>query len=1484
MGKIIFIIGVIFLACLSICNGSQYTVIGGGKLRPFSDYTLAVSWSGDVSSNILLEITNPRQQFREAQQLTLEPDSTKVATFKIGSLKPGDYNLTISSTSGDEFSDSVSLKYDNKTYCVFLHTDKTVYQPGEIIHFRLLVLNMFLKSLFTAKPQVLLKDGRGNVVKKWANVALNKGVFSDEIQVAEFPVYGDWIFEIELNDQLYTKKVLVADFVLPKFLVHIDAPKHIYFKDEKFPVSVRAEQLTGQNIIGELTLSVYPVFFSGVIQPIFQAPVRKVMQIDGYTDVEFKIKDELGLTEVEGNERSIIVEAAIEETLTGRRHNVSSLIHLHRTTHAISYNIPSYYKSNMPFVVQLKASMWENENFLKAKPAQIRYSFSGEGEDKTINVLEGDCWFNIEGNCQHTYYPQPVSNQSLLDIEIRYMDIKEKITAIGSAYSPSKNHMQIQLMEPSPIVNGKVRVGINCTEPFNLFSYYVLGRGNIVTANTIQVVPARKVYEFEFHASQAMAPEATIIVTYTRESKEIVGDSFKFKVDGAFQNSVQLKIVPSDPEPLGNLDVTISATPNSYIALMAGAPSPDFSISTNHHYKAGEGSGLSPKEVLGELRSFSGYHDELRHPFQTIDGHVTMEMFKEAGVFLMTNNKVNGQYSSFYDTRRERVEGSTRPPLAGPYAFSHLPALPVPRLHLGRLPIPTWLFTNITLIGDGETTLGRRVSANAGGEWSVGAWAMHPTLGLGFASPIKANVRRRLLKASAPSQVKVGETVAVIANLFNPYYYALTADITLQNSNQEFRFEDLSNEVNSAPKLELYQRQKLNVAANRTSSVVFFITPTLKPSITGTTITLDINSSAKGATESLQLQLTIFPDGEEMIDQSSMLLDFDSGSVNVNLTLKNRTLFDNRRSNKISYEELQIGVTGSLLGPAIEIVSRFLELPPAGGYYNMLPFMASVVLLQHLENNQLPESIKLNGIDTMQKLYQQQMLYRQNDGSFSINAGQKKEGSIWVTGMTALWFGRALKISEVGVERVIINDALHWLSTKQSADGSFKESSTLPIDDPLQQNPVTLTALTLQTFLDSRSIVGDEYSNLISKAKDWLAKNIGRAADEKWDAGVLAPLAGVLHSADHPAATQATHLLNSIATASDGRRWWELSTVKSEMGNPWRKSGSRNVWVTAWGLQALLGQGYLSEALETAKTLVSLLTDWSDLAQSLPALPALINLSQKLPKETQATLEFYCPNDRSVFTVNKQNSLVLQKQQVRGNECKVTGNGQGVALSLLQGIRRTNVTGAWPRFTLDPRVDAISTPHRLQLSICMGFVPLVGEEMSGPVLLKLRLPSGFVADLDIPALLSGGLVRAAREVHSTKITSEPPLQMILSPMKASERCLTIKASRIYPIADERPGVITLVDLTDNSRRARSFFSGGRTSACELCGGVGARGCGGTGQGGSAGGCIAAARQQSSAPEDDKPKPVKSTSSSLSNNLISLLPISLILSVKCLILK
>lgn len=49
------------------------------------------------------------------------------------------------------------------------------------------------------------------------------------------------------------------------------------------------------------------------------------------------------------------------------------------------------------------------------------------------------------------------------------------------------------------------------------------------------------------------------------------------------------------------------------------------------------------------------------------------------------------------DSLREQPETGTRPPLAGPYAFSRLPPPLSPRYFLTVAPHSTWTFTNVTL-------------------------------------------------------------------------------------------------------------------------------------------------------------------------------------------------------------------------------------------------------------------------------------------------------------------------------------------------------------------------------------------------------------------------------------------------------------------------------------------------------------------------------------------------------------------------------------------------------------------------------------------------------------------------------------------------------------------------------------------------------------------------------------------------------------------
>lgn len=84
----------------------------------------------------------------------------------------------------------------------------------------------------------------------------------------------------------------------------------------------------GKKVKGDATVTIYPTIYSGVIQPIFQNPIRKVIPIDGTVTVNFDIEKELKLNDE--YERTVIVDVRIEESLTGRRQNNSVEIQLHK--------------------------------------------------------------------------------------------------------------------------------------------------------------------------------------------------------------------------------------------------------------------------------------------------------------------------------------------------------------------------------------------------------------------------------------------------------------------------------------------------------------------------------------------------------------------------------------------------------------------------------------------------------------------------------------------------------------------------------------------------------------------------------------------------------------------------------------------------------------------------------------------------------------------------------------------------------------------------------------------------------------------------------------------------------------------------------------------------------------------------------------------------------------------------------------------------
>lgn len=111
-------------------------------------------------------------------------------------------------------------------------------------------------------------------------------------------------------------KFEVADYVLPKFDVTIDTPKHQYYQQGKLRATIRTKYTYGKPVKGEVTVSVYPKTY-GSFQPFVSNLIaRKVMEIDGKAFVEFDIDEELHYKE--DYEQAVVMEAIVEESLTGK--------------------------------------------------------------------------------------------------------------------------------------------------------------------------------------------------------------------------------------------------------------------------------------------------------------------------------------------------------------------------------------------------------------------------------------------------------------------------------------------------------------------------------------------------------------------------------------------------------------------------------------------------------------------------------------------------------------------------------------------------------------------------------------------------------------------------------------------------------------------------------------------------------------------------------------------------------------------------------------------------------------------------------------------------------------------------------------------------------------------------------------------------------------------------------------------------------------
>lgn len=560
-----------------------YTIVGTRTIRGNSDYHVAVT-SHNLPNEVDIRVGVKGSDESNVKSVdffktvTVAPGETKLVEIPIGPIFDGKFKLYADGIRGIEFKNETDLEFNTKEYSLFIQTDKAVYKPGDLIRFRVIFLDGNLKTPQLKKPiQVYITDAGQNRIKQFSNITLTKGVFSNELQLSTDPVLGKWNLVIDVDGTTENKNFDVEEYVLPKFEVIVKPERHSTFKDGKITASIETKYTYGKPVKGEVTISAYPTLYVGSLQPFERQIIsRKVMPIDGRVTVDFNIKDELKLADE--SERDVIIEAVVEEALTGRKQNSSGKVTLHKNKYNVEIKGENTYKPGLPYAAYASVTYHDGSPvrdktkkvFVNIESQEDYYYWRNpESENKEETKFTEDRELELDDNGQAKIkFSPPEGNFSRFRIQAKYQDVSYDYFYIRKDDSKVEEYIQVRVVTDAPKLNKEVTVEVRSTKELKSITYQVIGRGDVLVSQTVDV-PNAKIVSFRFLSTFLMVPTAKIHAYYvSSETGQIISDTTEITFPSNFQNPLKIDLSKTQAQPGEDVDLTITTNPNSYVGLL----------------------------------------------------------------------------------------------------------------------------------------------------------------------------------------------------------------------------------------------------------------------------------------------------------------------------------------------------------------------------------------------------------------------------------------------------------------------------------------------------------------------------------------------------------------------------------------------------------------------------------------------------------------------------------------------------------------------------------------------------------------------------------------------------------------------------------------------------------------------------------------------------------------------------------------------------
>ncbi|KAM9469330.1 complement C4-B [Clarias gariepinus] len=1272
--------------------------------------------------------------------VTLQIDPVKFAALKSNN----DPHVLLVANSDGVFNGTkmVHISVSTRKGYIFIQTDKTIYNPGEHVKYRIFTLDNYLLPI-NELINVQIFNSKDMLV--YSHTLPSDQILQRTFTIPDVGLAGHWKITAYFDNFPQSKTSVefeVREYVLPSFEVKIEAVEHyISMLKDDFSFSISARYTYGKGVNGEAYVRFGLIDGKG--ENTYLPGIDKQIAVeDGRADVMVQTRelrfaaarqDLEHLTDMYLHIAATVLERAsgdIEEAESSSLKIVTSpyVIDLSRTK--------KYFTPGGVFSILGTTSFPDGT---RIPNLYIRVVASTDGIP-LIRESTGD----NNGNIAITFPVQQRAKQMSIEVQAQGDDkeiISEaKITSTaiaetdGSYLSVEVPH---QILNPGQSLEVTFRdiTTSRAARPSHIY-YLIVSKGRVLKAGRIQ---RTQLTSMNLPFSVDMVPAFRLVAYYYTQAGNIVADSVWVDVKDVCQGKVE--IVPfSELKPGRAVQVSVRTDLDSKVALSAvdsavyvlnkkGKLSPQkmFEYMNSYDLACSVGGGENSKSVLEgagltficncvsapfNFKSHTCNKDRQRHKR---DLNALVNSYKHPDRRCCQDGRMKGltlqpcadrlkyirhQPQSCQEAFKKCCEAATAKKkkdfinkmrsglgrtLSSGTADNEIDEVPV---YLRSVFPQSWMWHILDADASGNA---RKIESvpDSITTWEVQAVSISPSKGFCIADPQPLKVFQDFfISVKLPYSVKRNEQLEVKAIVFNYKQQKLQVTVKLEK----------------VPGLCCAGTgdvvQQVTVEPQSATAVNFSVVPLI---IGNVPITIEAYVSSN-IHDKIQKELKVVGEGELVQLEMEYNIDAKNGKkIEFDILAPEDEVPGQESITRMSFRG---GVMGQSVDNCLNLdgVNKLIKLPTGCAEQTMMRMSPAIHAMTYLgATNQwfsLKDERRKEAQTMIQAGYTRVLMYKKNDGSYG--AFLKTPSSIWLTAFIAKELTRSRDI--IKVQESYILEAISYLISKQKADGSWVDPNPL-YDRGMKggvghaEDDVPLTAYVLITLKHALPVykpgTDNNLKRAIANANLYLLAHFD--AQQNHYAIAIAAYALSLDNHQSPEAQRAHEKLMALATCNKERCFWG---DRGKFAGSDKKADAIAVETTSYGLlQALTMQDK-----QKSQQITSWLTEqrrygggFQSTQDTVVALEALSEFSIRNNdmEDLNLSVEIRMNKHRKNLHLNRRTALTqtsIEFKEVGKVVVNVYGQGKGT-LSIVQTYRSLkNDQSLCDHLDLSVKVDRKLTP------------------------------------------------------------------------------------------------------------------------------------------------------------------------------------------------